>query len=333
MKKHAALFLVAALLLYGCNIGSFYRSSCETSPDPPCPTNETCPDPCVPLPPPGWSFPVLLWSGPELEAPECPVDRADTVQFEGYADPIESSECPTCSCEPSTGECELPSILTASTQACGILDPAPIFYDYSGLSSDPMICNTTNALPEDLIYSLTIGPLPMTESGCKPVTTVTPRSGAASWNTFARACGSVDSPCQDPGTFCASTAPPASGFSRCVYQQGEHECPSDYPDRRVFYDGISDSRRCSECSCGVPEDGECTGHVKLYRDPTCAQWVSWHWVTSEVSFVSCIDIPTGDALLGKTATTPVYEPGTCEPNGGEPIGSVELLRPSTFCCQ
>jgi len=50
------------------------------------------------------------------------------------------------------------------------------------------------------------------------------------------------------------------------------------------------------------------------------------------SMAECINYVTSGALAGKTATTPIYEPGACEPLGGEPIGSVELDGPSTFCC-
>jgi hypothetical protein len=46
----------------------------------------------------------------------------------------------------------------------------------------------------------------------------------------------------------------------------------------------------------------------------------------------CIEVP-GNSLGGKTVTAPFYQPGTCEPTGGEPIDSIELKGPSTFCCQ
>jgi hypothetical protein len=44
-------------------------------------------------------------------------------------------------------------------------------------------------------------------------------------------------------------------------------------------------------------------------------------------------ISAGGDLGGKTVTAPSYQPGTCEPLGGESIGSVELKGPATFCCQ
>jgi hypothetical protein len=71
--------------------------------------------------------------------------------------------------------------------------------------------------------------------------------------------------------------------------------------------------------------------VTLYKDATCTLGLEGLEVSSKTMW-GCSDMPTGDALRGKTATTPVYEPGACEPSGGEPLGSVELLGPSTFCC-
>jgi hypothetical protein len=48
---------------------------------------------------------------------------------------------------------------------------------------------------------------------------------------------------------------------------------------------------------------------------------------------TCTNLPiAGVDLGGKTVTAPSYQPGTCEPLGGESIGSVELKGPSTFCC-
>ena len=275
---------------------------------------------------------MLLWSGPLFEAPECPVDQAGVVQFEGYADPNEPPECPACSCEPPTGACELPSVLTVGTQICGVEDPAPLLYDYSGLVPDAAICTTDNPFPAGLMYSWAIGPLTMTENGCKPVTTLPPKSGDASSKTFARACGLNVSPCLDPAASCAATAPLPPGFSQCLYQKGEHECPWDHSNRHVFYDEVRDSRHCSECSCGAPKESDCTAIVRLYQDATCTLEVAGSAVTSNTVW-GCGDLVTGHALAGKTATAPVYEPGACEPSGGEALGSVELLGPSTFCCQ
>ena len=333
-KKLVARLLLVALLLEGCDTDSLDLAACRTpsSPGPPCPTKERCSGPCVPLPPLGWSRPVLLWSGPQFEAPECPTDRAGGVQFEGFADPSDAPECPMCSCEPPTATCELPSILTVGTQKCGVEDPPQLLYDYSGLVPDSTICVTDNPFPAGMIHSYSTGPTAMFENGCKPVATMPPKGGAAAWKTFARACGSGGSPCLDPVALCDAPAPPPPGFSQCLYQQGEHDCPSDYPDRHVFYDDVSDSRHCSECSCGAPQGGDCTAFVVLYKDAECTLLVAGDTVSLKTTW-GCGDLTAGNALRGKTATAPVYEPGWCEPGGGEALGSVEPLGPSTFCCQ
>jgi hypothetical protein len=331
MDQPKVLLLSAALLACGCEMGVIGSSPCEasTNSSSSCLEMETCLGRCVPLPLLGWSLPVLLWSGPELEAPDCPADQAGVVQYEGYAEPGEAPECHSCSCEPPTGECELPSFLFASSQPCGITDPAPVFYDFSGLDADPMSCNTDNPIPAGLLKSVTFGPLTMIESGCKPVTMLLPRDGAGPSKTFARACGYGPSPpCGDPGAFCASTAASPLGFSQCIFQQGEHECPSSYPIRRVFYAEVSDSRSCSECWCGPPEGGECSSYVRAYEDAMCSSGVAGRSVRQNVA---CQD-STSIAIAGKTATTPIYEPGACEPLGGELVGSVELDGSSTFCC-
>jgi hypothetical protein len=330
MNKPGALLLLMTLLLCGCTYGSLGPSSCETSaPDSLCPIKETCPGQCVPSPPPEWSLPVLLWSGPELEAPACP---AGILQYEGHADPIDPPKCPVCSCEPPTGECELPTYLIASTQTCAGDGPGPILYDFSGFDLDPTICNTDNPVPAILgTRSLTVGPVGMTETGCKPVATLPPRSGATRWKTFARACNFGVSACSIPGVICVPTAEPPPGFSQCIHQSGQHECPSDYPDRRVFYNEISDSRHCSECTCGVPKGGVCTAPLRMYQDASCMMVVTGG---SYSLTETCCDIPAGTDLLSKKVwTAPIYEPGACEPIGGEPIGSVDLNGPSTFCCQ
>jgi hypothetical protein len=219
-----------------------------------------------------------------------------------------------------------------STDKC-TYGPGTIVYDFSGLDLDPTSCNTDNPIPAGIgAKSLTIGPIIMTESGCKPVTTLPPKSGAAAWKMFARACGPEVPPCLDPGALCISTALPTPGYSQCIYRHGEHECPSEYPNRRFFYDEVSDSRYCSECWCGAPEGGECTAYVKAYLEATCTGLSEGRVASSKADPV-CGDTLTDYPLGSKTVTAPVYEPGWCEPSGGEALGAVELIGPSTFCCQ
>jgi hypothetical protein len=322
--------VVAGLLLSGCDGNSLKLAACEASSDPRCPIRETCPGQCVPLPPFQWSFPLLLWAGSAALAPDCPTGLAE---YEGHADPNEISECPSCSCEPPIGECELPSGLVASPQPCEVDESLRIVRDFSGLDPDPMSCNTDNGFAAGLMQSVTIVPPTMIERGCEPVTTLpSPKAGTASWKTFARACSDGYSPCLDAGAVCVSTAEPPPGFARCIYQPGEHDCPARYSNRRVFYDDVSDAGPCATCSCGAPEGSGCRTFVTVYVDAACSDGLLGRDMYLHAP-PSCCNNPLSEALVGKTATALTYEPGSCEPSGGEPLGSVELLGPTTFCCQ
>ena len=324
--------LVAALLVCGCTIGEpIQLSSCESSdPGPNCPKKETCTGQCVVVPPfGGWELAALLWFGPALEAPACPADRAPEVGYEGYADPIEAPVCPTCACEPPTGECGLPSVLTASTDTLCPDDPTAMHTDFSGLAP-PGECNSDHPIPagQGLVV---VEPLTLRETPCKPSGPPPPSDGAVAWKTIARACKGTSSPCLEPSMVCVPAAPPPPpGFLQCIYREGDHECPVDYPGKHVFYDEISGSRGCSECACAAPEGGLCSAKVKLFKDDMCMNFGTEVSVTSAAP--ACKEIP-GNSLASKEVTAPAYQPGTCEPIGGKPIDSVEQKGPSTFCCQ
>ena len=334
MTRHA-LVIVAFLLLCGCSIGEpIQLSSCETStPGPNCPPKETCAGQCVVVPPFGdWELPALLWFGPVLDAPECPADRAPMEGYVGYADPIDPPTCSpsSCTCEPPTGVCGLPSVLTASTDpTCPDDDALAMHDDFSGLDR-PGDCNDDTSVPAGY-GSVTVEPLTLTESGCKPSGPAPPTEGTPAWRTFARACRGSASPCLDASMTCVPAVPSAPpGFLQCIFKDGEHACPEEYPTQHVFYDEITGFRGCSACSCAAPEGGVCSAAVTLFQDGGCTVFEQSGNAYS--SMPACISIP-GNSLGGKKVTAPSYQPGTCKPTGGEPIDSVERKGPSTFCCQ
>ena len=334
MTKHA-LVIAGFLFLCGCSIGDpIQLSSCETStPGPNCPPKETCAGQCVLVPPLGdWDRPALLWFGPALEAPECPADRAPLVGYEGYADPIDPPVCApaACTCEPPTGVCGLPSVLTASTDPmCPDDDTLAMHADFSGLAR-PGDCYNDTTVPAGY-GSVTVEPLTLVETGCKPSGPPPPTGRTPTSKTFARACKGSASPCLDPSMTCVPAVPPSPpGFLQCIFQTGEHACPDEYPIQHVFYDEISGWRGCSACSCAPSEGGVCSATVTLFQDGSCLTQEGVGLVYSDEA--ECIPVQ-GNTLVGKKMTAPSYQPGTCEPTGGEPLDSVELKGPSTFCCQ
>jgi hypothetical protein len=338
MAKHAcflAVLLLGACTLGGCEDYTLQFGACDgpnPAPPPDCPEVEPgCTGQCLPLAPFGWSVPALLWFGPELMAPECPADRAKVVAYEGHAD-LQPPACSGCSCKAPTGSCERPTVMTAYSDPACSLDPidvsAPDPWDgmCHGVTLDPML---------DPRRSVLVEPVTMFESECEPEQHDVPLAGSPTWGTFARAClgNGFTASCPDPSDYCAPTSePPPEGFSQCVHQGGDQTCPPGYPNKYVFYNSATDLRECSACTCGDPKGGVCTTVVSLYEDAGCddVAFISAATVNSMTS--ACLPIAATMTLKSKEAVPLGYTPGVCEARGGEPVGPVELLGPSTFCC-
>ena len=284
----------------------------------------------MPIAPFGWSIPALLWIGPEFMAPECPADRAKVVAYEGRAD-LSPLECFGCSCKAPTGSCERPSVMKAYPNP----DCTGMMANFSAPDPWDGVCLNAGPMPPLLdVRSVLIEPVTMTESDCEPEQHDIPRDGSPKWGTFARAClgNGFTTPCPDPSDYCAPTSePPPEGFSQCVYKEGDQTCPPSYPSKHVFYKDATDMRTCSGCSCGAPQGGVCSTSLWLYEEPGCAgEPITKTTVTSTAS--ACQPLPGGIPLESKLAPTLWYAPGFCEPTGGEPVGPVELVGASTFCC-
>lgn len=289
-----------------------------------------CPDgECVPLSPVGWEGPLLLWSGSPVEAPSCP-ERAINVVYEGHAELRARTQCTPCECGPSA--CELPGeIVTSSAVVCP--------HDGSGLQSFDApngwngACVSPGTIPAAEFTSMTMaGP---TVRPCEPVMEPVPAWGSLEWHRFARACRSADAlrGCDDPTKQCAPTStPPPPGFSQCLYKEGEQlQCPTGYPDRRVFYSRTEGEFGCTDCQCGPPEGSDCSVSIITYTDTACNN-VLFPFAVELESPVCVIGMTSGD-LAGMSASFLTNIPGECTASGGQPFGEVAPADPSTFCCQ
>jgi len=317
-----------AVLLPACRTGRIDIYSCEdpcyTCDDPcdPCPGGE-----CVPVPPLGWEGPVLLWTGAEADAPECPSEAPVSV-YEGH-DGLEAIHtCPACACEPAG--CRAPEGLVASDLTC----PG----DGPGSSQQPIAiddgwqdtCVATPAVPDGQLASLVF--LAPELGACTPVTG-SETSASVTWARLARACraGTQTGACDDLRQQCATAA---EGFRQCVFRDGDDEaCPEGYPERQVFYRGLDGSLGCTECTCGAPEDGDCAARITTYAELGCPQSKALASADVAIDQPKCVDVQEAGALRSASLTIEVSTPGTCPPAGGEPIGEVEPADPSTFCCR
>ena len=113
---------------------------------------------------------------------------------------------------------------------------------------------------------------------------------------------------------------PVADEPACIFREGEHACPTDWPVRELWYRGHMDDRAC-DCSCGDPSGTDCDGEVLLFDGLDC-----------DGEPVASVPL---DDCEGVSANNFFYVPnafGTCTPNT-EIVGEVVPTGPVTLCCE
>lgn len=287
----------------------------------------------------GWSsVPFIFWQGypADLLTTQCPAYAGTQSQLYYGAPDGAPLSCSACACSSSTATCTLPATVTVSASpvcpgeagdAGAPVDP-PSAWDGGCTTNDEIAAAPCDGGP----CLATVGPMAPLDGGCAPVQPVVPR--VITWTAVAFACAGDTNhgACVDPSTICVPPPPPK--FSVCVSRDGDDaivECPAGYPQRSVFYLGGDDNRGCSPCECGPPQGDACSSLVSIYADDACS--VQTGAVTAGSSGPVCVSVPADSPPGSRQASAPVYTPGTCQPSGGEPTGSIEPQYPVTVCCQ
>jgi hypothetical protein len=201
-------------------------------------------------------------------------------------------------------------------------------------------CTAENAIPAGLdcggvpcVQSITVGPLGKTDDGCVGSGNGTTALPPPSWELRAVACEGVMAQgwggcAQDE--MCVPKADP--GFQQCVFIDGDFSCPTEgYTERFLYYRGLENDRKCTDCACGAVEGSVCTATATIYKDQACGAFLTGTSVSSEKE--TCQEMnPTGQALGSKLVTDFAYLPGVCMASGGELEGTAEAVDPVTFCC-
>lgn len=295
-----------------------------------------CSGECIQLGPVEWLGPALLWIGKPGEAPECP-PSAPIQGSPVFADLDTINQCGTCQCDAPHGTCALPATLTAASAPCSSDGPGVAHTPFDPPAGWSGACHAANPIPANqkcngvnCVQSLTIAPLTLTESPCEASTVVVPADMPPAWGTAARTCrGVAYGQCATPGELCAPAVEP--GFSQCVVQDGDQECPGLYTVKHLFFQGLSDTRSCTPCACGAPVGSTCTAVVTAFKDGSCSSLAAAGVV--DATGPVCLDIaPSGQALGSKLAEEAVYAPGACQISGGEPQGEAVAVDPLTYCC-
>jgi hypothetical protein len=268
----------------------------------------------------------------------CP-DWAKTPGFEGVADmQVDPYACPACECSPAA--CVLPSEgMFASDAKCGGDGAVSTPFGPEGGGWEGT-CNESNAIPAGLscgevacVQSLSVPA--MVVEDCKPFAVGdAPPPQPPIWGKAVRECliGTLPSEGCAIGEVCPPDVPP--GFQLCMFMKGDDPaftCPAAYSHREVFYAGADDQRECEACTCGAPEEPQCTALVEAFSDAACGTPAGSVMVSADEA--ACVDILSGSALGSVEAWMVIDKPGSCAASGGTPAGGIEPAGPVTFCCR
>lgn len=308
-----------------------------------------------------WAAPLWFWIGKDEGifgsgdgVPTCPKDWGDGREaYHGHADLVAPLQCGTCMCQPPTGDCILPSTLTAHDVACQDVALPHKDIPFNAAASWDGKCDNSNPIGPGSAKSLSVDPIVIKDSckvGAPPLAdAVYPAS--VYWETYALGChGRHWSTCGDvERSVCVpNDDAPSPEYKLCILRQGDigkMSCPPDWPDKHVFYgDDVMDYRSCTDCTCGPPVGSVCKAMLSVYEssDKSCGGAIVFGQVPiSSANPGPCFDqAPPVEAMGSKSATPPTYIPGKCDPMGGDiqiadggADAGAEPTNPTTVCCK
>jgi hypothetical protein len=283
---------------------------------------------CTPPPPDGWVGPVALWQGTAAPSPTvCSDNGFQQVAATLFAGVIAApAMCAGCVCDsPVDVSCPEARISFSASATCA----APL----TGLTIPSNLCHAF-LLPIDA-RSVRWESVAAQGGFCSPSTNGESTLPPLRWSRHAAACFN-----STPGGGCSTgtcqprpTAP--LGSRTCIAQVGEFTCPSQYPQRSLYYFGVQDNRGCTECSCATPTGASCSGQLLVTSDSVCSAER-----TTIRTIGTCATVgpdPTPPAPPIPQSRSAVYREtgasgGTCRSSGGSATGSAEDASPVTFCC-
>jgi hypothetical protein len=165
--------------------------------------------------------------------------------------------------------------------------------------------------------------------------TCTPNGGAptlpaVSWSTNARVCAYSGTTSACAGGTCYA-APSAPFAGPCVTQMGDVACPMFFPNKSVVYQGVSDGRGCTTCTCNNATGQGCNNYLQFWHNSTCSDFP----VTSALlPALSCADTYTSSYVGSSVKGGLTVVGGSCTSSGGgAPTGTAMAASPVTVCCE
>jgi hypothetical protein len=271
---------------------------------------------CVEPPPAQWSGPVAIIEGaPGDPAPSCDAGfpEHELTAFDELSAP--NPVC-TCSCTaPANVTCTSATLIRAFFAGC--FNPTDT---YSNVSSCQNISGGSGLW-------LATGNVPNNLSCTPSFTSNVPNASFASRFTM---CGGASSfgVCDGENESCVPKPAAETDGRVCIYATGDLMCPdnSAYTERSVYYDGFTDTRECTTCTCGAIV-AQCSGTLMLANSPCGGQL----GVNTTLSAGSCTNVtfdPASASSWNQTGST-----ASCPSSGGAPTGSAAPVDPVTVCCR
>jgi hypothetical protein len=219
--------------------------------------------------------PFLVWIGDTDHVPNrCPPQAQG--QNVSWTSTPPASVCPACECQPSSGSCALPTIVTANASPCESTGAAVPFDPPNAWDG---MCATPDSIPANAlcdgapcVQSITIGaPTPYNEQ-CEPYVVTTQTLPA---QTKAFACwGPASGQCANQADTCAPSRPtqvPPGVWTYCILLEGSgNMCAAPYSATRAYASDYQDVNTCSPCACDAPVGGVCSSYV---TDPAFERFV------------------------------------------------------------
>ncbi|HRI71197.1 MAG TPA: hypothetical protein PK156_43490 [Polyangium sp.] len=277
---------------------------------------------CTDEPPSGWT-PVLLDQGMGAAPTAMPCADGTTPEslFTGPAGP---AECVACTCGALAGNtCTNAGLLCfPGSNNCG-----------SGQQQDwtNNFANGNCAKPDIGVvfsFSCRLANSTMVDQAGSCPPSAADFTNKDMWAGWVQACGTTTST-GGCGNKSVCTPKPTGTQSLCIRQDGLQMCPGGWTAVEA-YAGGTDDRTCSDCTCA--SNATCTGGTYQVFDSNNCDPNGGNPVAIDNNtcrnVYSQIDFGTWSVLKN-----PAVPGGSCTPQGGAPMGSVQPQGPVTFCCK
>lgn len=270
-------------------------------------TNGTCVAPA----PEGWEIATVALAKEGEPLPECGSEWAEAT--EANNDLISAAaSCTSCTCGDPGYACSEPTITSYTNPNCSVGSE-----DQVAVLADGMCTTIVTNDFDGFVVSV-----PQASGSCPPSggqATLPP----VTWGERGRVCAGGDFGAGCGADVCAPVGP---GPASCIAREGDELCPDEYSEKTLLYQGHTDARGCSDCSC-APEV-TCTGELQVYLDQSSCLGA---FDFDEVADGLCTTVSRGDAIVSIEYNT-IMTPSPCSAGGGQPTGTVTPAEPITVCC-